>query len=103
VPDSDLFDVLNHVMYTTVPKTRSDSADSVRTASVGDIKGDIRILLLSILSAYELRGESELATKKLGSFLTGRFGSVIEGKAKLGGFPFVRDAFWKTQLDLYSG
>jgi type I restriction enzyme R subunit len=102
-PDSDLFDVLSHVMYTTVPKTRSDRADSVRAASVGDASGEMQTLLLSILSAYELRGESELATKKLGSFLTARFGSVSEGKAKLGGLPAVRDAFRKMQSDLYSG
>jgi type I restriction enzyme R subunit len=102
-PDSDLFDVLSHVMYTTVPKTRSDRADSVRTASVGDTTGDMQTLLMSILSAYELRGESELATKKLGSFLTARFGSVSEGKAKLGGLPAVRDAFRKMQSELYSG
>ncbi|MEH6674313.1 MAG: DEAD/DEAH box helicase family protein [Sulfitobacter sp.] len=102
-PDSDLFDVLSHVMYTTVPRTRSDRADSVRTASVGDTTGDMQTLLLSILSAYELRGESELATKKLGSFLTARFGSVSEGKVKLGGLPAVRDAFRKMQSELYSG
>jgi type I restriction enzyme R subunit len=102
-PDSDLFDVLSHVMYTTVPKTRSDRADSVRAASVGDASGEMQTLLLSILSAYELRGESELATKKLGSFLTARFGSVSEGKAKLGGLPAVRDAFRQMQSDLYSG
>ena len=59
-------------------------------------------LLLAILSAYETRGESELATKKLVSFLTARFGSVNEGKAKLGGLPAVREAFRKMQLDLYT-
>jgi type I restriction enzyme, R subunit len=64
--------------------------------------GEMQALLLAILSAYEARGESELATKKLGSYLTARFGSVGEGKSKLGGLPAVRDAFRRLQEDLYS-
>lgn len=93
-PDSDFFDVLSRVMYTTAHKICSDRADGVRAASVGDASGETQNLLLSILSANELGGESELAAKKLGSFLTVCFGSLSEGKAKLGGlaastYPFT--------------
>ena len=61
-----------------------------------------RQLLLAILQAYQDRGESELATTKLGTFLTARFGSVNEGKAKLGGLPAVREAFRGMQASLYA-
>lgn len=60
-------------------------------------------LLLAILGAYEVRGEAELATKKLGTFLTVRYGSVSEGKANLGGLAAVKDAFRAMQAKLYSG
>ncbi|WP_417605584.1 EcoAI/FtnUII family type I restriction enzme subunit R [Primorskyibacter flagellatus] len=101
-PDSDLFDVLSYVLFTNSPKTRHDRADSVRNGSLVEADVDMKELLLAILGAYETRGESELATKKLGLFLTARFGSVSEGKARLGGISEVRSAFRKMQKDLYS-
>lgn len=101
-PESDLFDVLSYVLFTNSPKTRHDRADSVRNGSLVEAGIDMKELLLAILGAYETRGESELATKKLGLFLTARFGSVSEGKARLGGISEVRSAFRKMQKDLYS-
>jgi len=58
-------------------------------------------LLLVILKAYEAKGESELATRKLGQFLTARYGSVGESKGKLGELAAVRDAFKRMQAALY--
>ncbi|MEB8388516.1 DEAD/DEAH box helicase family protein [Rhodobacteraceae bacterium KMM 6894] len=101
-PDSDLFDVLSYVLFTNPPKTRHDRADNVRGGSIVEADVDMKDLLLAILGAYETRGESELATKKLGLFLTARFGSVSEGKARLGGISKVRSAFRRMQKDLYS-
>ena len=47
-------------------------------------------------------GESELATTKLGTFLTARFGSVNESRAKLGNLATVKDAFRNMQEALYA-
>ena len=102
-PDSDLFDVLSYVLFTNPPKTRHERADSVRSEGIAQADGDMKELLLAILGAYEARGESELATKKLGTFLTARYGSVSEGKAKLGGLPAVKQAFRAMQETLYAG
>lgn len=102
-PDSDLFDVLSYILFTNPPKTRHERADSVRSAGLAEADADMKSLLLAILGAYEARGESELATKKLGTFLTARYGSVNEGKAKLGGLPAVKAAFRSMQKALYSG
>lgn len=101
-PDSDLFDVLSYILFTNLPKTRRERADNVRSGDVDEAQNETKALLLAILAAYEERGESELATKKLGTFLTARYGSVGEGKAKLGGLDAVRDAFLSMQTDLYS-
>lgn len=59
-------------------------------------------MLLGILKAYETDGESELATKKLGQFLVARYGSIGEGKEKLGGLAAVSQAFRDMQRGLYS-
>ncbi len=100
--DSDLFDVLSYIMFTNPPRTRLERADAVRTSGLGSTEDDMKELLLAILGAYEARGESELATKKLGTFLTARYGSVSEGKAKLGGLRAIKGAFIDMQASLYS-
>lgn len=101
-PDSDLFDVLSYILFTNPPKTRQERADNVRSDGILEASEETKALLLAILAAYEERGESELATKKLGTFLTARYGSVSEGKAKLGGLNAIKDAFRKMQGTLYS-
>ena len=101
-PDSDLFDVLSYVLFTNPPRTRHERAEHVRTDGMAGTDGDMKDLLLAILLAYETRGETELATKKLGTFLTARYGSVNEGKARLGGLPAVKEAFRSMQATLYS-
>lgn len=101
-PDSDLFDVLSYILFTNRPKTRSERANSVRSDGIAEAQLETKSLLLAILSAYEERGESELATKKLGTFLTARYGSVSEGKLKLGGLPAIKKAFRSMQTLLYS-
>ena len=100
-PDSDLFDVLSYILFTSDPKTRRERADGVRNGGLEEAADETKALLLAILSAYEERGESELATKKLGTFLTAKYGSVNEGKAKLGGLNNIKSAFLKMQEYLY--
>tara|TARA_E500000318_G_scaffold61020_1_gene56618 strand:- start:421 stop:2763 length:2343 start_codon:yes stop_codon:yes gene_type:complete len=100
--DSDLFDVLSYIMFTNDPRTRHERADHVRSDGMADTDGEMKDLLLAILGAYEARGESELATRKLGTFLTARYGSVNEAKSKLGGLASVKRAFRTMQEVLYS-
>ena len=102
-PKSDLYDVLSYILFANPPKTRHDRAETVRQDGMGDFAEEMKELLLGILKAYEAAGEAELAGKKLGQFLTARYGSVSEGKAKLGELQTIRDAFNRMQADLYSG
>lgn len=101
-PDSDLFDVLSYILFTNPPKTRNERADNVRKEGLRQTAEETKALLLAILAAYEERGESELRTKKLGTFLTARYGSVSEGKARLGGLDAIKTAFRDMQGTLYS-
>ena len=101
-PDSDLFDVLSYVLFTNPPRTRQDRAAGVKQAGLDSDNDELRDFLLSILGAYEARGESELAARKLAQFLTARYGSVGEGKLRLGGLPEVKGAFLRMQAQLYA-
>ncbi|MEQ8692246.1 MAG: type I restriction-modification enzyme R subunit C-terminal domain-containing protein, partial [Pseudomonadales bacterium] len=101
-PDSDLFDVLSYILFTNEPKTRHERAATVRSQGMKEASDETKALLLGILAAYEERGERELATKKLGTFLTARYGSVREGKAKLGGLDSIKNAFRAMQASLYA-
>ena len=101
-PDSDLFDILRYVLFTLSPKTRHDRAESVRQEGITDFDGELRELLLNILKAYEASGERELATRKLGQFITARYGSVSESRERLGELATVRDAFRRMQSELYA-
>jgi len=101
-PYSDLFDVLGYVLFTSAPKTRQDRALIVKGNRLESVQDDLRKLLISILDAYEENGEGELATKKLGHFLTARYGSVGEAKVRLGGLPHIKEAFNYMQAQLYS-
>lgn len=100
--DSDLFDVLAYILYANSPKRRTARAAAVRDAGLSEADGELRELLLGILNAYEKSGEGELATKKLGQFLSARYGSVSESKGKLGKLSDVRDAFIGMQRGLYT-
>ncbi|RFP89023.1 restriction endonuclease subunit R [Rhodobacteraceae bacterium 63075] len=101
-PDSDLFDVLGYVLFTHDPKTREDRAEAVKGEGLETVQGDLKALLISILDAYEENGEGELATSKLGQFLTAQYGSVGEAKNRLGDLPDIKAAFRKMQAELYS-
>jgi type I restriction enzyme, R subunit len=101
-PDSDLFDVLGYVLFTLAPRTRQERAESLRKGGMEGFDGEVRDVLLGILNAYEVRGEGELATKKLTQFLTARYGSVNESKARVGGLGIVKDAFRRMQIELYA-
>ena len=100
-PDSDLFDVLAYVLYANPPKTRHERADGVRHGGGAQTDGELRELLLGILQAYETHGEDELASGKLASFLIGRYGSVSEGKARIGELSTIQDGFRRMQAGLY--
>ena len=101
-PDSDLFDVLAYVLYLNPPKTRHERVDGVRQGGMALADGELRELIFGILQAYETHGEEELASSKLQSFLIGRYGSVSEGKERIGDLSTIQDAFRRMQAGLYA-
>ncbi|MDD8023128.1 MAG: DEAD/DEAH box helicase family protein [Paracoccaceae bacterium] len=100
-PNSDLFDVLAYIRFTTQPKTRMDRAEAARNDGLGAADAKMQEFLLSVLQAYEAIGESELATGKLGDFLMARYGTLADAKAELGDVGAIRQAFIDVQRGLY--
>jgi type I restriction enzyme R subunit len=100
-PNSDLFDVLAYVRFTTPPKTRADRAEAAREDGLALADTKMREFLLGVLQAYEALGETELATRKLGDFLTARYGSLADAKTTLGDVAVIRKAFVDVQRELY--
>ena len=99
--NSDLFDVLAYIRFTTPPKTRTDRAEAARGDGLASADEKMRAFLLGVLQAYEALGETELATGKLGDFLTARYGSLADAKAALGDVSDIRQAFVDMQRELY--
>ncbi|MCR9271851.1 MULTISPECIES: EcoAI/FtnUII family type I restriction enzme subunit R [Mameliella] len=101
-PHSDLFDVLSYVLFTLPPLTRSERVTKLEGSGFDQAYADeMRELLRGILGAYVSNGEDELASDSLGRFLRSRYGSVSEGKAKLGDLSEIRRAFTDLQAELY--
>ena len=100
--DSDLFDVLAYILFTMPPITRETRAETAKTTGMDTFQSELRELLVSILQSYVDKGEGELGTKKLGQYLTARFGSVGEARVKLGELAFIKDAYKRMQAALYS-
>ena len=75
---------------------------AARATGLGGFNQERKDLLIAILEAYETAGVNQLATPQLGKFLVARYGSVNEGKARLGGLSAAKKAFRSMQASLYT-
>lgn len=99
--DSDLYDVLAYILYTNPPVTRQHRASSAEQGQLQEFDSELQSLLIAILQAYVANGERELGSKKLGQYLTARYGSVGEARARLGDTALIKAAYKKMQAALY--
>ena len=100
-PDSDLFDVLGYILFTLPPLTRVQRADNVKKEEMEDIDEEMKSFLRRILASYIDHGEDELSGERLAQHMTAAYGSVSEGKLKLGDTATVRNAYLQMQKSLY--
>lgn len=100
-PDSDLFDVLAYIRFTSPPKTRSERAGAAQAGLVNG-EAEMRNFMLAVLRAYTTHGEGELALVKLSTLLIARYGTIADAKKKLGDIASIRSAFVGIQPILYS-
>lgn len=101
-PDSDLFDVLGYIAFTTPPLTRKARAAAVNASHFESITDEMWQFLQEILNAYVQHGEKTLSDKMLRQHLTVSYGTVSEGAEALGGTRKVRNGYLAMQQRLYT-
>ncbi|MEO7222983.1 MAG: type I restriction-modification enzyme R subunit C-terminal domain-containing protein [Devosia sp.] len=101
-PNSDLFDVLAYIRFTSPPKTRAERAEATAGRTIAASDGEMPDFLVGVLQAYATHGESELSLSKLATFLTARYGTLADAKSKLGDTATIRAAFVDIQRELYA-
>ncbi|PVH30321.1 EcoAI/FtnUII family type I restriction enzme subunit R [Pararhodobacter oceanensis] len=99
--DSDIYDVLAYVLFATSPQTRTARADRTRSTALNSVDAPMRDFLLGVLKSYEEHGSPELATGKLKDYLTARYGTTADAKARLGDIANIRTAYFDIQGELY--
>ena len=100
-PDSDLFDVLSYILFVLPPLTREERADRVKKDGLEDEGEEMRSFLRRVLGAYVKAGESELDNERLGRHIEAAYGSLGDGRSKLGETASIREAYLGMQARLY--
>ncbi|MFQ6609795.1 MAG: EcoAI/FtnUII family type I restriction enzme subunit R [Fidelibacterota bacterium] len=98
--DSDLYDVLAYVAFSTSPLKRSQRAEYAKSRfkSYGSKQ---RVFLDFVLHQYVESGVSELDEAKLPELLVLKYKAIADAKQELGNIGFIRDTFINFQSHLY--
>jgi type I restriction enzyme R subunit len=100
-PNSDLFDVLAYIRFTTPPKTRDERALAASEALSAEHSEYLKTFLIQILDAYREKGERELGPEKLPAFLLAKYGTLEDARRQLGEMPSIRRIYLGLQAALY--
>jgi len=98
--DSDLYDVLAYVAFSTNPVKRSQRAKFAKS-HFGDYESKQRVFLDFVLKQYVESGVSELDDTKLPELLTLKYKAITDAKRELGDIAYIRDTFIGFQTHLY--
>ena len=100
--NSDLFDVLARIAFSTDLKTRAERAE--QSASVINAQYDTKlaVFLNFVLGHYVESGAENLDRAKLPDYLKVKYGSTADAARQLGGSKAIGEAFVGFQKHLYS-
>jgi len=100
--DSDLFDVLAYISFTTPLVTRQERVEkTIGLLHQGLDEKEIEFLDF-VLSKFETRGSDELNEDKLPVLLNLKYHSIDDAIQRLGGAQRIRDHFFKFQNVLFT-
>lgn len=99
--ESDLFDVLAYIAYSTTPITREDRAEKGRTMVSSSYDEKLAAFLNYVLGQYVEEGVEDLSRDKLSDYLTIQFGSPAQGATALGGIDKAIESYIGFQAHLY--
>jgi len=98
--DSDLYDVLAHMAFSTNPVKRSQRAEYAKS-HFGVYESKQRVFLDFVLKQYVQTGFTELDDAKLPELLTLKYRAIDDAKRELGKISSIRDTFIGFQEYLY--
>jgi len=100
--NSDLYDVLAYIAYTTEPITRRDRVSTRKDRIFAQYDSPQQEFLDFVLDQYITVGVSELGEEKLTQLLELKYHGIREAAAALGNVRTIRDVFLGFQQYLYS-
>ena len=98
--DSDLYDVLAYVGFSTNPVKRSKRAEYAKS-QFGVYESKQRVFLDFVLKQYIESGVNELDDTKLPDLLILKYNAIADAKRELGDTSSIRNLFIDFQKDLY--
>ncbi|MCH7731807.1 MAG: DEAD/DEAH box helicase family protein [Candidatus Marinimicrobia bacterium] len=98
--ESDLYDVLAYVAFSTKPVKRSQRAEYAKS-HFGVYESKQRVFLDFVLKQYVESGVGELDDAKLPELLILKYKAIADAKRELGDIGYIRDTFIGFQTHLY--
>ncbi len=102
-PDTDIFDVLSHISFSSDIKTRTDRANQVRKEDFLNQfeNSKARAFLEYVLNVYEQHGIEELERSKLNELIRINLGTPRDAKQVFGSNQNIINAFYGLQNHIY--
>lgn len=102
-PDTDIFDVLAHISFSTDIKTRQDRANNVRDDKFLAVYKNLkaREFLEYVLHVYEQHGIEELGRNKLNDLIKINLGTTKDAKQAFGSTQNIIKAYYDLQKEIY--
>lgn len=98
---SDVFDVLALIAYSKDAISREERAVQRQQTVLAHVAAPQHDFIQFVLRQYISQGVSELDDSRLGELIKLKYGSVLDGQAKLGSLDAVRQTFCDFQKYLY--
>ncbi len=102
-PETDIFDVLAHISFSTDIKTRRDRANGVRNNEFLTVYKNLkaREFLEYVLKVYEEHGIEELSRGKLADLIRINLGTTKDAKQAFGSTNDIINAYYDLQKQIY--
>ncbi len=99
--DSDLFDVLEYIVYLRPVKTRSERVADAQDNILNLLNEEQREFVSYVLRNYQNQGVDELDLERLDVVLSAKYGSVPDAQQTLGSIQEIQKTFVDFQKHLY--
>ena len=102
-PETDIFDVLAHISFSTDIKTRKDRANCVREDEFLAVYKNLKAkeFLEYVLNVYEQHGIEELERSKLNDLIKINLGTTKDAKQAFGSTQNIIKAYYDLQKQIY--